>query len=149
MRAIARRTGTRRCICAYNVEPGVQLQLWRQAVASKETPDSSSPVRAGLLDLSGEVASRPRPGELSDPAACGSSLQVSLLKVDAPVTPGEASLVRGVAEGRPAKRQVTGRHRSSFELRAACSKGNRRAEAVAPRKESQDLRAGCAERAVT
>jgi hypothetical protein len=27
MRAIARTAGTRRCMCDYNVEPGVQLQL--------------------------------------------------------------------------------------------------------------------------
>src|SRR5713226_5656753 len=94
---------------------------------------------AAALNQPADVAVRPGPRKLGDVAACGSSVQVTLLKVDATISPGEAGLVRRVAEGCPAKRQVAGRHGAGLKLRAPGWKRDRPPEPVAPSEESQDL----------
>src|SRR5258708_3976111 len=95
-----------------------------------------------------DVALRPRPGELRDVAACGPSVQVTLLEVDPTVAPGEAGLVGGLAEGCPAKRHVGSRDGAGLELGASRWKRDRSPKCLAPGEESQDLRPGRAEGAV-
>src|SRR5207253_9919265 len=63
-----------------------------------------------------DVALSPGPSKMGDAAAGGSSDQVSLLEVDPAVAPGEAGLVRRVAEGFPMKRHIAGRDGSGLEL---------------------------------
>src|SRR5438309_1365006 len=109
-----------------SVRSGNSARQRREGVSGETGPDLP-PVRV-LIDLMrtrtaalnqpADVALGPGPRKLGNVAACGSSVQVTLLKVDATISPGEAGLVRRVAEGCPAKRQVAGRHGAGLELRA-------------------------------
>src|SRR5919198_1248533 len=113
---------------------------WRRPPAPEVTARSSRPV---------PVRPRLRPSGTRGLPTGRPRLEVALQEVDAAVAARDPGLIGRLFERRPRERDVLQRNRAGFEFRAAPREGSRRAEAVAAREQTQDLRTGGAEVAVT
>src|SRR5215813_3232536 len=88
------------------------------------------------------------PAEACDLPAGFTPIEVTLLEVDATESSRDPCLIRSIRECGPFEHHVHRRCRARLHLRASGRDDDRRAKSLVTCKQTQDLGAGCAERAV-